>query len=99
METELSQILEKIDSIQPIEYGKSRNFIDGAVTKLSHYSSRGVISTNQVLEHVMSQDYPFYKVEKFIQELAWRDYWQQVWIDKGSLINSDLKKEQESVQN
>lgn len=99
MNANLSQILEKIDAIQPIEYAKSRNYIDGAVTKLSPYISRGVISTKQVYEHVMSQDYPFYKIEKFVQELAWRDYWQQIWIDKGSLINSDLKKEQEGVKN
>jgi deoxyribodipyrimidine photo-lyase len=32
---------------------------------------------------------------KFIQELAWRDYWQQVWIHKGDAINQDLKRTQE----
>jgi deoxyribodipyrimidine photo-lyase len=99
MNTEFTHVLEKIDSIKPMEYGKSRNFIDGAVTKLSPYISRGVISTKQVYEHVMSQDYPFYKIEKFVQELAWRDYWQQIWIDKGTLINSDLKNKQDGVKN
>jgi deoxyribodipyrimidine photo-lyase len=99
MEADFSKILKKLDSISPVEYGKNRNFIDGAVTQLSPYISRGVISTKQVFEYIMSQDYPFYKIEKFIQELAWRDYWQQIWIDKGTLINSDLKKKQEGVQN
>ena len=47
----------------------------------------------------MSLDYPFYKIEKFVQELAWRDYWQQIWINKGTLINYDLKNKQEGVKN
>jgi len=37
--------------------------------------------------------------EKLIQELAWRDYWQQVWIAKGDDINTDLKTTQKSVSN
>ena len=41
-----------------------------------------LISTKQVFEYIMAKGYPFYKVEKFIQELAWRDYWQQIWIEK-----------------
>jgi deoxyribodipyrimidine photo-lyase len=31
--------------------------------------------------------------------LAWRDYWQQVWIAKGDDINTDLKNTQEPVSN
>jgi len=37
------------------------------------------------------------KCEKFIQELAWRDFWQQIWVNKGDSINSDLKRPQEDV--
>lgn len=38
-------ILAKIKSIDPIAYGETRNFSDGALTHLSPYISRGVIST------------------------------------------------------
>ena len=99
MHTDFSQILQKLDLLRPVEYAKNRNFIDGDVSKLSPYISRGVISTKQVFEYVMAQGYPFYKIEKFVQELAWRDYWQQIWIDKGTLINSDLKNKQDGVKN
>ena len=78
MLTDFSQILQKLDLIKAVEYAKNRNFIDGDVSKLSPYISRGVISTKQVFEYVMAQGYPFYKIEKFIQELTWRDYWQQI---------------------
>ena len=95
--TRYDGILLKIRSIDPVAYGKTRNFIDGAVTGLSPYISRGVISTRMVMEHILDQGHPYYKVEKLIQELAWRDYWQQIWIAKGNLINSDLKQEQQDV--
>ena len=62
MHTEFSQILQKLDLLRPVEYAKNRNFIDGDVSKLSAYISRGVISTKQVFEYVMAQCYPFYKI-------------------------------------
>ena len=34
-----------------------------------------------------------------MQELAWRDYWQQVWLAKGDSIHNDLKNEQSPVSN
>ena len=37
--TDYTDILDKINSIDPIEYGRTRNYIHGAVTHLyqSHY--------------------------------------------------------------
>ena len=95
--TDLSSILSRIESVEPDKYAKTRNYGDGAVTYLSPYISRGVISTKQVYEYTMSLDMPWYKVEKFVQELAWRDYWQLVWQDKGEGIHTDLKNEQTDV--
>lgn len=43
--TKIEAIQELIENINPIEYGKTRNFLDGAFTLLSPYISRGVIST------------------------------------------------------
>lgn len=37
--------------------------------------------------------------EKLIQELAWRDYWQIVWNEKGNTIFKDLKHVQKPVSN
>lgn len=41
----------------------------------------------------------WYQIEKFVQELAWRDYWQLVWIDKKDDIFEDLKHPQFKVKN
>ena len=95
--TNYQEILNQIDRIDPVSYGRTRNFIDGAVTKLSPYISRGFISTRQVFRAVKERGIDPRKIEKFIQELAWRDYWQQVWIANGSEINQDLRREQPNV--
>lgn len=97
--TDYQHILDQIDRIEPIRYEKTRNFIDGAVTRLSPYISRGVISTKQVFERTLARGFDPRQIEKFIQELAWRDYWQQVWIAKGELINEDLRFPQTPVEN
>ena len=97
--TDYAYILEAIDAVDPVRYSHSRNFADGAVTRLSPYLSRGVISTRTVMESVLRRDLEWPKVEKLIQELAWRDYWQQVWCAKGDAIDEDLKHPQQDVSN
>ena len=97
IETSTAEILHKIDQIDPVAYGKSRNYADGAVSHLSPYISRGVLSTKLVFERLQARGIAFSSMEKFVQELAWRDYWQQLWIAKGTLINTDLKSEQLEV--
>tara|TARA_B110000211_G_scaffold52155_1_gene57482 strand:- start:3806 stop:4933 length:1128 start_codon:yes stop_codon:yes gene_type:complete len=94
-----TEILQRIRKIDPVKYGSTRNYINGSVTYLSPYISRGVISTKFVLSEVLSRGYKPAQIEKFIQELAWRDYWQQVWISKGDAINFDLKHKQVPVSN
>ena len=88
--TTFDEILQRIRGIDPVKYSSTRNYINGAVTYLSPYISRGVISTKFILSEVLKKGYKPAQIEKFIQELAWRDYWQQVWISKGTAINSDL---------
>jgi deoxyribodipyrimidine photo-lyase len=95
--TDYNKILERLEQLNVYRYAASRNYIDGQVSYLSPYISRGVFSTNQVFKSLLTKGYNPRKIEKFIQELAWRDYWQQVWIHKGDAINKDLKNEQEKV--
>lgn len=97
--TAYDQIIQRIDQVEPIAYGRSRNFLDGAVSYLSPYISRGVITTKQVMEQVLAKGYEPTQINKFLQELAWRDYWQQVWVAKGDAINKDLKQRQIPINN
>ena len=97
-ETSFGFIKERIEAIDPIAYGRTRNFINGAVTYLSPFISRGVVSTKEILQVVLDKGYQPKQIEKFIQELAWRDYWQQIWIAKGNAVDNDLKHPQPDVQ-
>ncbi|MDP1843438.1 MAG: FAD-binding domain-containing protein, partial [Sediminibacterium sp.] len=95
--TNYASILEKIESIDPIAYGKTRNFIDGDITYLSPYISRGVISTKQLVESVLARGYRVEQIESFIKECCWRDYFQRVAQVKN--VNQDIKQEQVPVLN
>ena len=97
-DTDFKTILGKLDQIDPIKYGSSRNYIQGAVTYLSPYISRGVISTKQVLESVLKKGYKVSQIESFVKELCWRDYFQRVWQHQGNAINNDLRQPQEGVR-
>ena len=97
--TQLDEITNRLASVDPVSYAATRNYQDGAVSYLSPYISRGVLSTRQVYEHLVKHGFTWEQSEKFIQELAWRDYWQQVWVAKGDDINTDLKNAQTEVIN
>jgi deoxyribodipyrimidine photo-lyase len=93
-----AQILARIAAIDPVRYAKTRNFLDGKVTYLSPFISRGVISGKQILQSILERGYKPYQVEKFLQELAWREYYQRVWQAKGDQIWSDLKQAQPGIR-
>ena len=69
--TDIASIISRIGLVDPLAYGKTRNYETGAVTYLSPYISRGVISTKTVYESIRNQGIAWYKCEKLIQELAW----------------------------
>ncbi len=92
--TDYTEIIRQIHKIDPIAYGRTRNYLNGAVTKLSPYISRGVISTKQIAEIVLLKGYEPAQIESFLKELAWRDYFQQVWLFLGDEINKDIKQDQ-----
>ena len=95
--TDYTSILEKLEQVDPLKYGSSRNYVDGAVTKLSPYISRGVISTKQVLEFVLNKGYTFSQIGTFVRELCWRDYFQRVAQVKD--LNTEIKQIQTPVTN
>lgn len=95
--TAYDEILQCIQAIDPVKYAATRNFTNGAVTKLSPYISRGVISGRQVLQAVLQKGYTHHQIIKLIQELAWREYFQRVWQHLGNDIWKDIKHPQQPV--
>lgn len=95
MVTDYKQIIELIDAFDPGSYGRTRNYADGNVSRLSPYISRGVISTRFVLERLRRNHTNIEPFEKFIQELVWRDHWQRNWQKLN--IDNDILRVQDSV--
>ena len=96
--TVYDEIIKRVESINPPEYGKTRNHINGAVTYLSPYISRGVISAKQILEMIPDKGYTTGQIEKFIQELAWREYFQRVWQHMEDDIFDDIRHRYTGIQ-
>lgn len=94
--TDIKSIRQRIESIRPVDYTKTRNYIDGDVTYLSPYISRGVISLPEVARAAIKKYKP-YQIQKFLQELAWRQYWQRIWQAVGEKIFADMRQQQQKV--
>ena len=82
--------LAALAEIDPRAYAASRNHLDGAVTRLSPYIRHGVLSLDEVRNHAIAAVRDPREAEKFVQELAWRDYWQRIYprIPTGSGMTS-----------
>jgi deoxyribodipyrimidine photo-lyase len=89
-------ILERIEHIDPAGYGKSRNYLSGAVTRLSPYIARGVITLPQVVETIIHR-HPMEKSLPLIQQLAWREYFQRVWWKEKDNLHKDIRQPQTLV--
>lgn len=94
--TAINEIHALPGKINPVQYAKTRNYSDGSVSRLSPYISRGVISLPFIFATIRKR-YSLADSMKFLQELAWREYFQQVWEYKAEEIFTDLKFPQADV--
>ena len=70
---------------------RNRNFLDGNVTRLSPYIRHGILSLDEVRNHALEISQSSEQIEKFIQELAWRDYWQRIYKAHPEWIWQDIE--------
>lgn len=94
--TDYQSILQRINEVDPVAYARTRNNTDGKVSHLSPYISRGVISLSMIRDQVVLK-YGVNKSFKFIQEMAWREYFLRVWEHIGDGIFNDIRHPQESI--
>ena len=85
-----AQAIRSLGNLAPAKYGSTRNHLDGAVTRLSPYIRHGVMSVvdvrDRALEVSNAKD-----SEKFIQQLAWREYWQRLYKEFPRNIWQDVE--------
>lgn len=89
--------VQRLQAVRAHDYARTRNHLDGAVTRLSPYITHGVLSLPQVLAHVQEAERArdakgrgLAPGHKFINELAWREYFHHVWQHEGKAIFTSL---------
>lgn len=93
--TNYKDILAAVKKFDERKYAGTRNFIDGDVSRLSPYISRGCISTKLVFDAIVTKN-PKAARGKFVQELLWRDYFQRLLQERPDLKNTPVKNKSDN---
>lgn len=82
--------LAALERIRPSAYARSRNFLDGAVTRLSPYLRHGILTLAEVRDAALRRA-PATPIDKFVQELAWREYYVRIHEVLGDGVWDDIE--------
>ncbi len=82
---------QRLHAIQPFHYAKTRNALDGAVTRLSPYITHGILTVPQAIAYLLSKHRLNFD-DKIIFEFAWREFFHHAWNHLGDAILSDVRE-------
>ncbi|MGL6096042.1 MAG: FAD-binding domain-containing protein [Fimbriiglobus sp.] len=90
--------LARLRAYDPASYGRTRNHLDAAVSRLSPYLRHGMISAVEVRDHVKAA-FPNDpgRLEEFLRQLAWRDFFENVLAWHGRGLDDDLEEPKHAV--
>ena len=80
----------RLAAVDPRAYARTRNALDGAVTRLSPYLTHGFTDVPAVIAAVR-QRHALRDDDKLVFELAWREYFQHLWSYLGDGIFDSLR--------
>jgi deoxyribodipyrimidine photo-lyase len=80
-----------LEAIEPARYAATRNYLDGAVTRLAPYLRHGVLSLAEVRDVALRKADTPQQAARLVSELGWRDYFQRVYRVLGLGIWRDLE--------
>lgn len=81
--------LAALAGVDAVAYARTRNHLDGNVSRLSPYFRHGVLTLNEAARAAITQYGA--GAHKFVFELAWRDYWRRVWAERGTGIHAPIE--------
>lgn len=81
--------LKKLNSIDVAAYARNRNFLNGSLTHLSPYLRHGCLTLSETFEFIKKNFDA--TSDKLVYQLAWRDFWRQVWFTEGDGILSEME--------
>ncbi len=90
---EYPDVIDKVLAINVKRYSRNRNYIEGDVSRLSPFVTHGVISTRHLAARAVDKrrnDTSQKEIEKFIFQLAWRDFFHRVWESKGDDVFENI---------
>ena len=79
----------RLDAVRPDDYARTRNALEGAVTRLSPYLTHGLLSLADVYTAVNAR-HALPAQHKLVFELGWRAYYRHVWQHLGEGIGQSL---------
>lgn len=80
----------RLAAIDPRAYARTRNALDGAVTRISPYLTHGFVDVPEVVDAVRRR-HPLARDGKLVFELAWREYFQHLCSRLGDGIFDSLR--------
>lgn len=94
---DIPTLMNRLNTIDPQSYIKNRNYLDGNVTRLSPFITHGILSTRQLAATAIAMDRSeeaSKRQEKFIFQLAWRDFFHRTWEAREEEIFESLSASQ-----
>lgn len=81
--------LDRLRAFDPRAYAHTRNYLSGRVSQLSPWLRHGALSLAEVRDAVVRRAENPQVFERYVNELAWRDYWQRVYAALGEGVWED----------
>jgi deoxyribodipyrimidine photo-lyase len=81
--------LARLQAVRPNDYARSRNALDGAVTRLSPYLAHGVLTLPEA-HAAISARHRLDPQHKLVYEFGWREFFHHVWMHRGNAIFQSL---------
>lgn len=93
-----TEALRRLHAYDPAAYGRTRNHLDAAVSRLSPYLRHGMLTAVEVRDHLKAR-FPNdpARLEEFLRQLAWRDFFEQVLAWHGRGLDEDLEEPKHAV--
>ena len=82
--------LAQASTVSPQAYGRTRNHLDGAVTRLSPWITHGFVTLPEVLDLIRDR-HRLSGRDKLVFEFAWREYFHHAWRHLGDGILTDRR--------
>lgn len=84
------EALRRVNAVDTRNYRRFRDYVRGPVSRLSPYITHGFVTVPEVFRAVVARG-DSGPTDRFVQELAWREFFRHVWRHLGAGIGRDIR--------